>query len=154
MSDTEIEYISRSEEETMRIGREISRTLAPGAVVALFGDLGSGKTVFTKGFCETFGIPPAIVNSPTFVIINEYAGRWHQQPLRVRHFDFYRVHTPDEIMDLGITEFLDDRDAVSVIEWPERIADFLKPPYRTVRFEITDNGNRRLCIREESGCIG
>jgi len=103
-------FITKSEEETILLGKEFSRLLKPGDVVALYGELGSGKTRFVQGVCQGLGVKE-VVNSPTFIIMNKYEG-----DLIVYHFDFYRVNSIDEIIDLGFNEFVYD-DAVSLIEW-------------------------------------
>lgn len=103
-------FTTKGEEETILLGREFSRILNAGDVVALYGELGSGKTRFVQGICQGLGVKE-VVNSPTFIIMNKYEGR-----LTVYHFDFYRINSVDEIIDLGFNEFVYD-DAVSLIEW-------------------------------------
>ncbi len=103
-------FTTKSESETILLGKEFSKMLKAGDVVALYGELGSGKTRFVQGVCQGLGVKE-VVNSPTFIIMNKYEGR-----LTVYHFDFYRVNSIDEIIDLGFNEFVYD-DAVSLIEW-------------------------------------
>jgi tRNA threonylcarbamoyladenosine biosynthesis protein TsaE len=113
---------TRSEAETVQMGAEFSRQLQQGDVVALYGELGSGKTQFVKGICQGLDVSE-YVTSPTFTIINEYHGR-----LRVYHFDFYRIESLEEIYDLGFEEYLDNA-SICVIEWAE-VAEKLLPPKR------------------------
>jgi tRNA threonylcarbamoyladenosine biosynthesis protein TsaE len=148
MNDLIQEYISRSEEDTRQIGKDFSTRILPGSVIALFGDLGSGKTIFTKGFCEGFHIAQDTVTSPTFVIINEYDGQWGNLTLKIRHFDFYRIGNHDELLDLGLEEFLNDSSVISIIEWPERIEPYLNPPYWKISFEQINTQTRKLFIQQ------
>jgi tRNA threonylcarbamoyladenosine biosynthesis protein TsaE len=109
------EIITNSTEETFAFARRLGEELAGGEVFLLKGDLGAGKTVFAKGIAAGLGIASSEVTSPSFTLVNEYAGR-----LRLYHIDLYRldVGIHDE---LGLNEILDDRQAVVVIEWAERL---------------------------------
>ena len=114
------ERISHSAEETRRIARELAAHLAPGAVIALHGDLGAGKTCFIQGLAEGLGVTRH-VHSPTFTIVCEHAGR-----IPLYHMDLYRIRTPDEALDLGLDEYLFGR-GVCAIEWADRIETLLPP---------------------------
>lgn len=121
------QYISNSAEETYNIAKELSEGAAPGETFTLLGDLGVGKTVFSKGFAEGLGVKE-IVNSPTFTIVNVYeSGR-----LPMYHFDVYRIADPEEMYEIGFDEYVYG-DGVSLIEWANLIEDML-PEKRT---EIT-----------------
>jgi tRNA threonylcarbamoyladenosine biosynthesis protein TsaE len=106
--------LSTSPEQTRDIGRRIGRAAGPGTVVALFGELGAGKTQLAKGIADGLGVT-SVVNSPTFVLMNEHVGR-----LRLYHVDAYRLADADEAFAAGL---LDDRqaDGVTVIEWADRL---------------------------------
>jgi tRNA threonylcarbamoyladenosine biosynthesis protein TsaE len=104
---------SESVEQTRRLGAILGRLLASGAVVLLYGELGAGKTAFTQGIGRGLGVA-ATVNSPTFTILKEYAGR-----LPLYHFDLYRIEDPGELETLGFVDYFAG-DGVSVIEWAER----------------------------------
>src|SRR5579862_9853814 len=107
--------ITYSEEETAAAGRELARTLAPGSIVLLSGDLGAGKTAFVRGMADGLGIDPADVTSPTFVLVQEYrSGR-----LPLYHVDLYRLN-PTEVDDLGLDE-MTLAGGVTAIEWPDRL---------------------------------
>lgn len=108
-----MEFITNSPEETQTFGRLFSQMLEPGDVVALIGDLGSGKTCLTSGICKGLEVENE-VTSPTFVLINEYEGR-----LPVYHFDFYRLVSEKEIWNLGIDDYVNG-DGICIIEWAER----------------------------------
>ena len=103
---------------TRDIGRALGREAAPGTLIALVGELGAGKTQLAKGVAEGLGVP-TVVNSPTFVLMNEHAGR-----LRLYHVDAYRLEEPEEAADAGL---IDDRqaDGVVVIEWADRLDGWL-----------------------------
>lgn len=108
--------LSTSTRMTMSFGRRLARLVTGGEIVGLRGELGTGKTVFVRGFCEGIEVgKTAWVRSPTFTLINEYQGR-----LPVYHIDLYRVARPDEIETLNLREYLYD-DGVSLIEWFERL---------------------------------
>lgn len=136
-------YISRSEAETVEIAREISKTLKPGDVVALCGDLGAGKTAFVKGVARYFDAADA-VTSPTFTIVNEYNGS-----LDIYHFDAYRLEnvSPDEC------DWLDDYlfgDGVCLIEWAENIEAVLPSDY--IKIRISKNPDEGEDYREIEVC--
>ena len=129
-------YTTASEEETAAIGRRLARGLQPGDVVLLSGPLGAGKTALVRGLAEGLGCDPADVSSPTFTIIQEYAG-----PTRLQHVDLYRL-TPPEAEDLGLDEL--SADAVIAVEWPDR---WQGAPPEATRVELSPAGGDRREIR-------
>ena len=110
---------SSSEEDTLQIGEILAAGLRPGMIVALFGSLGSGKTVLVKGICRGLSVPPEEVSSPSFTILNIYDGR-----LPVFHFDFYRLQSGTQWAELGVHEYFYG-EGVTLIEWPDRLGDEL-----------------------------
>ena len=114
-----MQYISHSTEETIAIGEELGRTLVPGDVLILTGDLGAGKTQLTKGIARALGVADD-VTSPTFTIQMVYPGR----DMDLNHFDLYRLERADQLEDTGIFDVL-GADGVCVIEWGEQFADEL-----------------------------
>ncbi len=108
---------SSSEAETERIGENLARALPDGSVVALYGDLGAGKTAFVRGMARGMGIE-ARVSSPTFTIVNEYAGGGRE----LLHFDMYRLGGAEELFDIGWDDYL-ARGAVCAVEWSENVED-------------------------------
>lgn len=154
-------FLSSSEEETKEIAQKLAQNLQGGEVVALSGDLGSGKTVFVKGLAEGLGIQD-IVTSPTFVLMKLYAvpktfrnlkGTRHDIQ-HLLHVDTYRLTIPQELIDIGLLDYLGKQDTVVAIEWPEKISLILKD--RTViyikivhreeskrQIEITQHKTRR-----------
>ena len=115
-----MELLSHSPEDTEDIGTRLAEQLEPGAVVAFTGDLGAGKTAFTRGLARGLGIPDRIT-SPTFTIVNEYEGG----RLPLFHFDMYRLGSADELFDIGWEDYL-RRGGVCAVEWSENIADALE----------------------------
>jgi tRNA threonylcarbamoyladenosine biosynthesis protein TsaE len=135
---------THSENETIALGRELARTLSPGAVVALYGELGAGKTAFVRGLADGLGVR-ARVSSPTFTIVNEYPGQ-----LPLFHFDMYRVGTSDELFELGWDDYL-ERGGVVAVEWSENIADALPGDAVAVRIEKTGDDCRIVTILGAEG---
>ena len=115
-----MELLSHSPEDTEDIGARLAEQLEPGAVVAFTGDLGAGKTAFTRGLARGLGIPDRIT-SPTFTIVNEYEGG----RLPLFHFDMYRLGSADERFDIGWEDYL-RRGGICAVEWSENIADALE----------------------------
>lgn len=131
-----MQYISNSYEDTINIAKQFAKTLSAGDVVLLNGDLGAGKTVFTKGIVEYFSNNKEVAISPTFTIVNEY----NCEP-PVYHFDFYRIKSEDELIAIGIEEYLYG-SGICVIEWPERAPQLLADiSVKTVSIE-KDNQKR------------
>jgi tRNA threonylcarbamoyladenosine biosynthesis protein TsaE len=128
---------STSPEETRSIGRALGAAADPGSLVALIGPLGAGKTVLAKGIALGLGVT-SVVNSPTFVLMNEHRGR-----LPFYHVDAYRLDDPEEALAAGL---LDDRQAggVTVVEWADRLGDWL--PEERIELELTPEGveDRRI----------
>ena len=127
-----------SENATRRFARALGGAAQRGLVVALVGDLGAGKTRFVQGAAEGLGVDPSVVNSPTFVLIQEYEGR-----LPVYHFDTYRLKDFDEFLELGADEYLAS-DGVCFVEWADRMAEVLPRDRLTIQFEITGETTRTL----------
>lgn len=145
VSSTRI-YNTTSPEETERIGMEIAKTLKSGDIITLDGDLGAGKTVFTRGVTAGLKIN-AHVCSPTYTIVNEYIGNKESILPAVFHFDTYRLTGSDDFYDSGLEEYL-YRDGICVIEWSSVISSVLEDlEDRTIiRVEITGNGDERTIV--------
>ena len=132
-----MEYLSHSPEETEQLGEQLGRTLRPGSVVAYRGDLGMGKTAFTRGLARGLGCT-CRVTSPTFTIVNEYSGA-----LPLFHFDMYRLDSEDDLFDIGWDDYL-ARGGVCAVEWSERIDSALPPDALTVSIARGENDNDRI----------
>jgi len=133
--------ISRNPEETFLIGKIIGRTLIEQDVVALVGDLGTGKTCLTQGIARGLGVPDEYqITSPSFTLINEYQGR-----MMLYHFDLYRLSRAREIDDMGYEEYLFGQ-GVSVIEWADKVKDILPDDTLFVSIDCTDEKARKIII--------
>lgn len=132
-------YLTNSESETERLGEQFAQTLPDGAVVAFYGQLGSGKTAFVRGMARGMGID-CLVNSPTFTIVNEYEGA-----RQLFHFDMYRLGSADELYGIGWDDYL-DRGGVCAVEWSENVDDAFDGSEIRVRFEKTGGDGRRITI--------
>ena len=130
---------TKSEAETVLEGQKLGRKLIPGSVVALYGDLGAGKTAFTRGLASGLDIK-MIVSSPTFTIVNEYPGI-----IPLFHFDMYRLNDENELFDIGWYDYL-DRGGVCAVEWSEKVSEALPPDVITVNIENLGGDIRRLTI--------
>ena len=137
-----MEFHSHNEAETEAIGARLAAVLNPGAVVAYLGDLGMGKTAFTRGLAAGLGYKGR-VTSPTFAIVNEYEGG----RLPLFHFDMYRLRNEDDLFDIGWEDYL-DRGGLCVVEWSERVSGALEAPV-TVTIEKSPHGENQRKITIE-----
>ena len=137
-----MEWITNSEQETEQLGQRLGAALKPGTILAYTGDLGAGKTAFTRGLARGLDIPER-VTSPTFTIVNEYEGG----RLPLFHFDMYRLGGADELFDIGWEDYL-ARNGVCAVEWSENVEEALEEG--TIRVDIRrgEHDNQR-CIRIE-----
>jgi tRNA threonylcarbamoyladenosine biosynthesis protein TsaE len=133
-------YITNSEEETEALGAQFAQRLPAGAVVAFYGELGSGKTAFVRGMARGMGID-AMVSSPTFTIVNEYVG-----PSRsLFHFDMYRLGSADELFDIGWEDYL-GRGGVCAVEWSENVEEAFEGDEYRVVFAKRSETSRKITI--------
>jgi tRNA threonylcarbamoyladenosine biosynthesis protein TsaE len=129
-------FTSNSAADTEAFGRRIANQLAAGSILALQGQLGTGKTQFTKGLVAALG-STAAVTSPTFTIIHEYGGG----RLPIYHFDFFRLEDPRRLIRIGLDDYLYN-DGVCVLEWADRFPDLIPPEALWIRFR-TESDDRR-----------
>ena len=134
-----MEFITNSPEQTEQVGAALGKILTPGTILAYRGDLGAGKTAFTRGLARGLGYTEP-VTSPTYTIVNEYLGG----RLPLFHFDMYRLASSDELWDIGWEDYL-ERGGVCAVEWSENVADALAGAL-TVRIEKLDGDSRRITI--------
>jgi tRNA threonylcarbamoyladenosine biosynthesis protein TsaE len=137
-------FISKGSEETKAFGKHLAKRLKGGDIICLFGDLGSGKTTLIKGIAAGLKIDPANVNSPTFVLMNIYEGR---RPLY--HFDLYRLEDLHGINSIGYEEFLYGQ-GVSVIEWADRLGEFLPGEYLRIEMDHKKLDERVIRLSAEN----
>lgn len=138
--------ILASHEDTLNLGKAIGTVLKPGDILLLEGDLGAGKTTFTQGLAEGLGVDE-FVNSPTFVIINEYfSGK-----LPLYHMDLYRLEDESQLYDLGVEEYFFG-NGVSVVEWPEIAMSILPDSYTCLTFLREGNGRTVKIATKGTDC--
>ncbi len=143
---TRLNLISKSSGDTQDIGRIIGENLTGGQVVALMGELGTGKTCLTQGIAKGLGISEKYyVTSPTFTLINEYPGR-----IPLYHMDVYRLSGPGDLEDMGYKEYFYG-DGVVVVEWAEKVADILPAEVLTINLEHVDGNKRKMKFSCEAG---
>ncbi len=140
-----MEFFTNSPQETEEIGAALGKILPPGTVLAYLGDLGAGKTAFTRGLARGLGCTEP-VTSPTYTIVNEYiSGR-----LPLFHFDMYRLGSSEDLFDIGWEDYL-DRKGVCAVEWSENVADAMTGAIR-IRLEKTGETSRKITI-EGGECL-
>ena len=137
-----MEWITNCEQETEQLGERVGRVLKAGTVIAYTGDLGAGKTAFTRGLARGLEIPER-VTSPTFNIVNEYEGG----RLPLFHFDMYRLGSSDELFDIGWEDYL-ARGGVCAVEWSENVEDALEEDPVRIDIRRGENDSQR-CISIE-----
>jgi len=134
-----MQYMTNSPAETEKLGSALAAKLLPGTVIAYRGDLGAGKTAFTRGLAKGLGCTE-LVTSPTYTIVNEYLGG--RVPLF--HFDMYRLRSSDDLFDIGWEDYL-ERGGICAVEWSENVADALEDTL-TVTIEKLGADSRRITI--------
>lgn len=140
-----MEVLSNSLAETKKFAQVLALKLRAGDVLALHGDLGSGKTTFVGFLVAALG-SIARVQSPTFVLLRKYGGG----RLNVNHLDLYRIGSEAEVVDLGLDELVWEPNAITVIEWPEVATNFLPPTTMHVHFEYKSENERRIYVQNLS----
>lgn len=140
MTENRLSLVTRGPVATRELGQRIGQQLRAGSVIALIGELGCGKTCFTKGVCAGLGIPKKHVNSPTFAFVNEYRGR-----LLVLHLDLYRIDDVSAGLDVGIMDYLARAEkGVAIIEWADKVLPLLPDDRLVVRFDVLSARKRLL----------
>ena len=135
-------FYSNRPQQTEEVGEKLAKALKPGAVIAYKGDLGAGKTAFTRGLARGLGADEQ-VTSPTYTIVNEYlSGR-----MPLFHFDMYRLSCSDDLFDIGWEDYL-ERNGVCAVEWSENVADALEDP---IVVEISKTGDESRTITITGG---
>ena len=136
-----MEKICKNLNDTKQLAFDFVNLLHGGEVITLAGDLGAGKTTFTQSLALAMGINQP-VTSPTFTLMNQYQGK----PLKLYHFDMYRIDDIDEILETGLTEYFGNSDAVCVIEWAENIQSLLPKQYIKISIEKLGETERKFKI--------
>jgi len=144
----EFRFLATDETATDELGRLLAEKLPAGAVVALVGTLGAGKTRLVQAVAAALGMPRDKVTSPTFVLVNEYtAGR-----LPVYHFDVYRLRDDDEFLELGPEEYFDGT-GITFVEWADRVVDCLPTDYVRIEIEVTGETSREFVVSASSSVL-
>ena len=142
MTPAQLQWTSNSAAETQLLAERIGLLAGGGTVIALVGELGSGKTAFVQGLARGLQVPDNYrITSPSFTIINEYPGR-----CRLIHVDLYRIESGADLQDLGLLELLHG-DGVTAIEWAERLLPDLPEEHLFIELKIIDDETRRILIR-------
>lgn len=139
-----MEFISKTPEETEKIGEEVIKRYKPPCIFCLFGDLGSGKTTFIRGAARYMGVTK--VRSPTFLYIFIY----NLPHVNLYHIDLYRIKKAEEWNVLGLDEYFSDKKGIIFIEWADRIRKILPEKRVDVVFELIDEKRRKIIVKEKS----
>lgn len=134
--------VTKSEQETQKIAEQVAEKVKKGGLVCLFGDLGSGKTTFAKGFAKALGIDTFSVKSPTYTYIRDYKLGKNS----LYHIDLYRLETIDELLLREIEELLINKNNVMIIEWADRLKDYLPKNRIDVHLEYLDENSRKISV--------
>ncbi len=143
-------YITKSAEETIRLGQDVGKTIKNSTLIALYGDLGSGKTTFVQGFAKGLGIEKRLI-SPTFIIMRTYEIKGKRQRAKGKntiqkskmgkfyHVDLYRTQNGDDIRGIGLDEIIKNNQDIVVVEWAEKLGEFLPDKRIDIHFKHQDN---------------
>ncbi|HRP02164.1 MAG TPA: tRNA (adenosine(37)-N6)-threonylcarbamoyltransferase complex ATPase subunit type 1 TsaE [Candidatus Kapabacteria bacterium] len=130
-------WISKSEEETIELGKQFAQFLHLKDIILLNGELGAGKTEFVKGVCQYFEVED-LVTSPTFTIINQYQGSINNRDFSIFHIDLYRIKKADELAEIGFGECLNDNDSIKFVEWPENAHQYISQYQYSIRIDVDE----------------
>lgn len=134
--------ITSSANETMDFAYELAKKIKAPKIIVLSGDLGAGKTTFTKGFAKGLGINE-IITSPTFTLLNEYEGKE-----KMYHFDMYRLSSKEEAYELGFEDYFNKNDGIVLVEWAENVKGLFCPPYTKITLNKISNTKREIKVEE------
>lgn len=141
--------ISKSEKETSKFASGLIKKLNGGAALGLVGDLGSGKTAFTKGLAQALGVK-SVVTSPTFVLMKVYdipvGQRGNKNIHRLAHLDAYRLQSAGDLEAIGVLDYFEDKNCLTVIEWADRVQDILPVGVKMVKFKVLEGNNREISL--------
>jgi tRNA threonylcarbamoyladenosine biosynthesis protein TsaE len=132
-----MEVIANSTDKTKKLAYEIAKKIKEGYVIALYGDLGSGKTTFVRYLVEGLGLKNR-VQSPTFVVVRRYGN--------INHVDLYRLCSKEEVLEIGLEEMMQDKKSITIIEWPEIVEKLLPTNTVKIYFDYIDEKTRKITI--------
>ena len=136
------EKTTTSEEETELFAEELSSKVQAGDIICYFGEVGAGKTVFTRGLCKGLGVT-GYVNSPSYIILNQYIG----QQYKIFHYDLYRISDVEELTEIGFYDFAGKDDSITLIEWSEKLEDELPERRIDIFIEVIDETKRKFKVK-------
>jgi len=144
MNKSEEKIISDSVKSTINAGKKYAKSILPGEIIGLKGNLGSGKTQFVKGIGEYFKVKD-VINSPTFLIVNQYSGINPEtnKEITINHFDLYRLRYKEELETIGFSDYINE-NSVCIIEWCELAEEYLSYSFKEVLFDFGKKKNERL----------
>lgn len=143
-------FISKSPSQTKKFAQKLAKKLKGGQILALIGDLGGGKTCFTKGLAQGLGIKKLII-SPSFVLMKIYSIRKKRGAKQLCHIDLYRLKRPSDIINLGAQEYLGQKNTICVIEWANKIRSVLKPYKKImINFQFVDKNTRKIILKKSN----
>lgn len=134
-------YITKNAQATKKLGEQIAKELKGGTLIALYGNLGSGKTTFVQGLAKGLGIKRRII-SPTFIIVRSY----ERAKNNFYHIDLYRIDSDSNLSNIGIKEIINDEDNIVALEWAEKIKDFLPEDRIDIKFKYQEGDKREVAI--------
>ena len=137
-----MEKITNNRDETLDFAEKFAKQIVAPKIIVLSGDLGAGKTTFSKGFAKGLGISETIT-SPTFTLLNEYSG-----DKNLYHFDMYRLSSKEEAYELGFENYFENNDGIVLVEWAENVKGLFTPPYLKVLIEKIDENKRKFTLEE------
>jgi len=143
-----IKFLSKSEKETFNFAKKFAKQLIGGEVLCLVGDLGAGKTIFTKGVAAGLKVKN-IITSPTFVLMKNYQVSEHQQIKNLIHIDAYRLINGQQLLEIGVKDFLNQPENIVIIEWADRVRDILPKKTIEIIFKINKNNQRKVIIKNK-----
>ena len=135
-----MEFISHSPEETEQFAYDLAAKVSAPQIICLTGDLGAGKTAFTRGFARYYGIEKG-VSSPTFIIMHRYNGKE-----TINHYDLYRLNDYDELLDIGFEEQIEN--GISLIEWPDNFMEYLPDDKIVIRIKRLSDNERQISLED------
>ena len=138
--------ISTSEKQTLKIAEKLAKKSKSPLCICLYGNLGAGKTVFSKGFAQGLGIPPRKIKSPTYTLIRKYEvglGTAPSTKTTLYHCDFYRINEPDDLISSDLEEIFQQKNAIILIEWPERIQNLLPKKRLNITIDLNSKSNNK-----------
>jgi tRNA threonylcarbamoyladenosine biosynthesis protein TsaE len=142
-----MEILCKDTTETKKLAEFLAKKLHKNDVIALYGDLGTGKTTFVRYLVEALGFKSR-VQSPTFVLSRRYVDRSKSSDVNViNHIDLYRLSNEKDAAEIGITEFLQEPDSITIIEWPEIIESLLPPSTIKIKFEALEDDLRKIYVQ-------